>query len=75
MPGLGAGRPLGTGAGLTLTAMTWPVFLKRIFHTWPQVPLPISPRFSRSWISAWYRCRGQPELEALPGPRLPPTKT
>lgn len=41
------------GAGLTLTAMTWPVFRKRIFHTWPQVPLPISPRFSRSLISAW----------------------
>lgn len=38
---------------LTLTAITWPVFRKRIFHTWPQVPLPISPRFSRSLISAW----------------------
>lgn len=48
--GLGATR---VGRGLTFTAMTWPVFRNRIFHTWPQVPLPISPRFSRSLISAW----------------------
>lgn len=49
----GVALPRAGRGGLTLTAMTCPVFRKRIFHTWPQVPLPISPRFSRSLISAW----------------------
>ena len=43
----------GPDAARTLTAMTCPVLRKRIFQTCPQVPLPISPRFSRSLISAW----------------------
>lgn len=54
--------PKQSGGGLTLTAMTWPVFLKRTLKTCPQVPLPISPSLIRSVTSAGCRCEQRKQI-------------